>query len=367
MRPIRRFALSMAAGGWLLSLSAGAQAQTASEPVLAPVTGCGRSLPMAVANFDRFAVPRGNSDEDAYAKARAQLFGNALKALCASSPKYRALVGKTIESVRLVRPVFGEDDPLPGSDEEVGHTKPRVKVGGRVLMVPYLGGDFDQEAFTTEVMAALDAGSVITPSYNCAKASSRMERFICDEPDLADLDSAFGSHYAETLARHTDLTQRLRQEQRAWLKDRQGQCGGIDPAQSTEAADRLFVCLRDAYVQRNMELFVLNDTPQPIAGPADIGAAGTYTGKAGTVTLSATKPDGSASVSVDVRAADGSCAIKGGVQREGPSWYIFRDKDKECRIVLNSAGSTLQVETQGACAKSFCSGNSPALDGDYVR
>jgi uncharacterized protein YecT (DUF1311 family) len=365
MHVMRRLGVWIAAGVWPLSLSA--EAQTVSEPALAPVTGCGQSLPMTLANFDRFAVSRGNSDEDAYAKTRALLYGNALTELCASSPKYRALVEKTIQSIRLIRPVFGEDDPLPGSDEEIGHTKPRVKVGGRVLLVPYLGGDFDKTAFTTELTAALDAGSVIKPSYSCAKVTSRMERFICDEPDLADLDSAFGAHYSQTLARHTDLTPRLRQEQRAWLKDRESQCGGIDPSQSTESSDRLFVCLRNAYQQRNMELFVLNDTPQPIAGPVDIGAGGTYTGKAGAVTLSATKLDGSASVSLDVRTQDGSCTIKGSVQREGPSWYIFRDMDKECRIVLNSAGSTLQIETQGACLRSFCSGHSPVVDGDYIR
>jgi uncharacterized protein len=56
-------------------------------------------------------------------------------------------------------------------------------------------------------------------SFDCAKAGSKIERLICDNPDISKLDEELSVAYKNTLADPTraDAT---RQAQKQWLKDR---------------------------------------------------------------------------------------------------------------------------------------------------
>lgn len=69
-------------------------------------------------------------------------------------------------------------------------------------------------------------------SFDCAKASTRVEKIICDNPTIGQLDVDMARAYRQALQQDKGV----RQEQQAWLKER-NQC-------STPA------CVQDAYQSR---------------------------------------------------------------------------------------------------------------------
>lgn len=78
-------------------------------------------------------------------------------------------------------------------------------------------------------LAALAAGLCLTtvnasassPSFDCAKATHDVEKLICSDAGLADLDRSLSSLYS-TLLKHTPESQQkgLKTEQRGWVKGR---------------------------------------------------------------------------------------------------------------------------------------------------
>lgn len=57
------------------------------------------------------------------------------------------------------------------------------------------------------------------PAFNCAKASSKVEKTICADPTLSSADEVNADMYKEVL-QTTDNANRIKQEQRQWLKAR---------------------------------------------------------------------------------------------------------------------------------------------------
>jgi len=80
------------------------------------------------------------------------------------------------------------------------------------------------------------------PSFDCAKASTRVERMICDNPRIAELDSELAAAYRIALrdAPWASANRRIREEQKAWVAER-NRCR--DPR-----------CLRQSYRQRIAQL-----------------------------------------------------------------------------------------------------------------
>jgi len=76
------------------------------------------------------------------------------------------------------------------------------------------------------------------PSFDCAKASTRVERMICDHPRIAELDSELADAYRIALrdSPWASANRRIRAEQRDWVAER-NRCR--DPR-----------CLRQLYRQR---------------------------------------------------------------------------------------------------------------------
>ncbi|MHA6847054.1 lysozyme inhibitor LprI family protein [Ralstonia syzygii] len=62
----------------------------------------------------------------------------------------------------------------------------------------------------------LSTAAIAGPSFNCAKASSNVEKMICADQTLSDADSVIGDMYKEVLST-TDNPNRVKQEQRQWL------------------------------------------------------------------------------------------------------------------------------------------------------
>lgn len=70
---------------------------------------------------------------------------------------------------------------------------------------------------TQSVQAAINA------SFDCAKASSKIEKLVCSTPQSADADRRLASAYRTAAAKATDPAA-LKQQQRDWLKERNA-CG----------------------------------------------------------------------------------------------------------------------------------------------
>ncbi|MDP2903105.1 MAG: lysozyme inhibitor LprI family protein [Methylovulum sp.] len=73
-------------------------------------------------------------------------------------------------------------------------------------------------------------------SFNCAKASTLVEKSICSEKRLSDLDDLLVQSYKKASSNVTDKNT-LKMEQRAWLKNSRNKCQTSD-------------CLAEAYKER---------------------------------------------------------------------------------------------------------------------
>lgn len=80
-----------------------------------------------------------------------------------------------------------------------------------------------------------------SPSFNCSKASTTVERLICSSPQLAEQDNTLVGYYKDALG-ITDDNGWLKEEQIDWIKNVRNRC-------QDEA------CLTKAYEQRIDELF----------------------------------------------------------------------------------------------------------------
>jgi uncharacterized protein len=75
-------------------------------------------------------------------------------------------------------------------------------------------------------------------SFDCAKAESRIEKAICADPELSNLDEYLGRYYAGALETAKDAASCVKADQKAWVKHARGACGA-------KAS-----CLTEAYLNR---------------------------------------------------------------------------------------------------------------------
>ena len=85
--------------------------------------------------------------------------------------------------------------------------------------------------------------AVAAPSFDCNKASTRVERMICDHRGIARLDSELAEAYRTALrdSQWASANRRIRRDQKEWIAER-NEC-------STPR------CLRQAYKRRIDELY----------------------------------------------------------------------------------------------------------------
>jgi uncharacterized protein len=80
-------------------------------------------------------------------------------------------------------------------------------------------------------------GAQAAPSFDCAKASTDVEKLICSDAELAKLDHSLADLYG-TLLKHTPAKdqQMLKAEQRGWVKGR-NECWKSDDMRGCVAAE----------------------------------------------------------------------------------------------------------------------------------
>jgi len=61
-------------------------------------------------------------------------------------------------------------------------------------------------------------GSSSAASFDCTKASSRVDKAICNSPQISQLDSDLDAAYKKALAANND-PEALKLAQRSWLKE----------------------------------------------------------------------------------------------------------------------------------------------------
>lgn len=102
------------------------------------------------------------------------------------------------------------------------------------------------------------------PSFDCARATSNAEVFVCEDPALAELDRRLAERYAAAVAASRALEvgsaealAELEATQRGWIKGRD-ECW---------KADDLRACVEEAYSRREGELVAryMLETPASVA------------------------------------------------------------------------------------------------------
>jgi len=85
-------------------------------------------------------------------------------------------------------------------------------------------------------LAILPAAAVHAASFDCKKALNAAERKICASGQLSSLDSRLADTYAAALELTPDAKS-LRDEQRAWLKERDRCFARVSPCENEDVAD----------------------------------------------------------------------------------------------------------------------------------
>ncbi len=83
-----------------------------------------------------------------------------------------------------------------------------------------------------------DVGASLAASFDCGKAKGKIEKAICSDAALSDLDEYLGRYYGGAAETLKDGAACLKADQRVWVKTVRDACGAkVD-------------CLKDAYLKR---------------------------------------------------------------------------------------------------------------------
>lgn len=118
----------------------------------------------------------------------------------------------------------------------------------------------------TSVLTTLAAGNVyaaeeIKPSFDCAKAKTRVEKLICSDAELAKLDREMSSEYYSLVSDKTldgELKEILKNNQKKWLDSREK-----TPCLENEDVSEQQNCIKKVYRIRIKEI---NDDKNDFAG-----------------------------------------------------------------------------------------------------
>lgn len=118
----------------------------------------------------------------------------------------------------------------------------------------------------TSVLTTLAAGNVyaaeeIKPSFDCAKAKTRVEKLICSDAELAKLDREMSSEYHSLVSDKTldgELKEILKNNQKKWLDSREK-----TPCLENEDVSEQQKCIKNVYRIRIKEI---NDDKNDFAG-----------------------------------------------------------------------------------------------------
>jgi uncharacterized protein len=90
------------------------------------------------------------------------------------------------------------------------------------------------------LLVSLWATQALAAGFDCAKAATKVEKLICNDPALSQLDDQLSQKYIETQASSSDKDA-VKKQQLDWLKNARNACESVD-------------CLKTAYADRLAQL-----------------------------------------------------------------------------------------------------------------
>ncbi|GEM_PF-558424 len=193
-------------------------------------------------------------------------------------------------------------------------------------------------------------------SFDCAKASTLVEKAICSDAKLSELDDSLMKAYKKALASSPDASG-LKSQQRAWLTVR-NKC--VDAS-----------CLNHAYADRLNALTgnLASNAPPPNA-PRSSSPTGTYKSPNGELKIQQTsegliKFEVFATFRTNTGEAFGDAVLKGDTA-------IYENRDDDCRLSFKFLPDKAIVKQDGSCSMglnvsasdtyTMSSGNNPKFE-----
>lgn len=209
-------------------------------------------------------------------------------------------------------------------------------------------------AFALAAILPASATNEMTPSFDCAKASTRVEKMICEAPgsELMWYDRQLASVYALALSSNRQSEAALKAAQSAWLKKRDA-CKADD-----------WECVAKAYRARIADL-------AESAGSDEL-AAGFFNSDQGDMAL-VRYPRGRVAIMLLTVGDNGhSCTFstdKGKEDRAGNFVWSGRPDEGDpsvCTITIAPEGNVMSVTSTTETCTYFC-GMRAVLDGNFGR
>lgn len=221
--------------------------------------------------------------------------------------------------------------------------------------------------------AATASGQQQGPGFDCAKASTAIEKQICDDWTLSAYDLWVTQIY-KGLREALDEAgrERLKQEQIAWLKDERNACATAEAQDgSGDNAPAIWSCLYGVYETRAIQLAQALEAT--LYGEAPEGPwSGSYAmndgfSDSGIVLLQ--MPDGTLSLQLSTVSGPTYhiCELTAPGAQRGPDLLQYRDSDEPgCQITFARVGDgqgTMKVDSAGC--QIYC-GARAYFDGTYT-
>ncbi|WP_109110668.1 lysozyme inhibitor LprI family protein [Azospirillum sp. TSO35-2] len=180
-------------------------------------------------------------------------------------------------------------------------------------------------------LSVVGGGSGFAASFDCGKASTPVEKAICADQRLSDLDSELGRAYKAALQSNAAPAD-LKAEQKSWVVQR-NRC--------TDTA-----CLASAYQAR---LAALSAPPQ--SSTAGVAVMGTYQTKGGELLVAQPSADAikfrlNATYRMNTGEVEGMAVLSNNQAIFAPPGGSEYD---DCRITLTFLGETAKVNQEGSC------------------
>jgi uncharacterized protein YecT (DUF1311 family) len=115
------------------------------------------------------------------------------------------------------------------------------------------------------------------PSFDCSKATTRIESIICSDPELAEWDASLGRAYKREYARLAgNDRQGLIKDQRQWISSRNAQCNQSDLAETKTCIIQFTKSRLAALAQQSGQPLQLGDFPQTPIEPTSSAPSPNY-------------------------------------------------------------------------------------------
>ncbi|RAX57199.1 hypothetical protein CCZ01_06970 [Helicobacter monodelphidis] len=200
------------------------------------------------------------------------------------------------------------------------------------------------------------------PSFDCAKAKSKIEKMICSDSELSRLDSAMAKEYAK-LRKSLDKVARkeLLNTQRAWIKAYQD-CRDDKECIAKSLQDRIRFLERYIDTKSNAWAGIWSLSYNLYEGEFDIG----YCDKSGDCEV-AYYAELKQSEFNDLHICESNMTLKRGVKNVATLY--FEGSDNKCQIEAQINGNTMKLITQTPSDCDFgCGvGAEPVINKPYRR